>query len=134
MNSASPIAWLLLGVVVLVALFLGYWVHVALIKYCYLWHARRFCRRNNLEIQGWMAGYCFEESKGRRCKTEMTALALDCRDSLGARRVVNLLVSLFGVKVAYGFPGFPAEPGTAPNGGSRYSVVWERGSGPPSAS
>jgi hypothetical protein len=131
MNSISLTAWGLPGVLALMALFLGYWVHVSLIKHCYLWHARRFCRRNNLEILRWQAGYCFEESQGRRVKTELTAMALDCRGSHGERRVVNLLVWVFGVKVAYGFPGFPVEPGTAPNGGPALSVIWERGSGPP---
>jgi hypothetical protein len=130
MNSISLTAWLLLGLLALMALFLGYWVHVSLIKHCYLWHARRFCRRHNLKILRWQAGYCFEESHGRRVKTELTALALDCRGSHGERRVVNLLVWVFGVKVAYGFPGFPVEPGTAPNGGPALSVIWERGSGP----
>ena len=134
MSSTSPTGWIFLGVAALLAPLLGYWVYVSLIKYCYMWHARRFCRRNNLKILRWQAGYCFEESHGRRVKTELTALALDCRASDGERRVINLLVSLFGVKVAYGFPGFPVEPGTAPNGGPPLSVLWERGSGPPSAS
>jgi hypothetical protein len=73
-----------------------------------------------------MAGYCFEESGGKRVKTEFTALALDCRDSHGERRVVNLLVSVLGVKAAFGLPGLPSEPGP------RLSVLWERGSGPAS--
>ena len=134
MHDLPLSGWIALGAIALVSPFLGYWVHVSLIKYCYLWHGRRFCKRNNLEILGWSAGYCFEESQGRRVKTEFTALALDCRDSHGERRVVNLVVWLFGVKIAYGFPGFPVEPGAALNGGSRYSVIWERGSRPPSVS
>jgi hypothetical protein len=128
MHNAPINEWIIFGIIALSAPFLGYWVHVLLIKYCYLWHARRFCRKNKLELLAWTAGYCFEELRGKRLKTAYTAFALDCRDSQGERRVVNLLVSVLGVKLAFGFPGYPTEPGP------RLSVLWERGSGPPSLS
>jgi hypothetical protein len=134
MKGASPNTWVLIGAASLIFPLLGYWAHVSLINYCYLRHARRFCRRNNLGILRWRAGDCFAESHGRRVKTELTAFAMDCRTVHGERRVVTMLVGVFGIKVAYGFPGFPAEPGTAPIGGPQLSVLWERGSGPPSVS
>ena len=81
-----------------------------------------------------MAGYCFKESGGKRVKTAYTAFALDCRDNQGARRVVNLIVGVFGVKAAFGLPGLPAEPNAALNDGPLLSVVWERGSEPPPVS
>ena len=109
MRNALVNEWIVIGIIALSAPFLGYWVHVSLIKNCYLRHARRFCRKNKLELLEWMAGYCFEESHGKRVKTEYTAFALDCRDSQGERRVVNLLVGVFGVKAAFGLPGLPAE-------------------------
>lgn len=134
MRNAPVSEWIVIGIIAVSAPFLGYWVHVSLVRYCYLRHARRFCRKNKLELLAWMAGYCFEESHGKRVKTEYTAFALECRDSQGERRVVNLLVGVFGVKAAFGLPGLPAEPNAAPNGGPRLSVQWERGSGPPSVS
>ena len=134
MRNASFSEWIVIGIIALSAPFLVYPVHVGLIRYCYLQYARGFCRKNKLELLAWMAGYCFEESGGKRVKTEYTAFALDCRDSQGERRVVKLLVGVFGVKAAFGLPGLPAEPGAAPNGGPRLSVLWERGSGPPSVS
>jgi hypothetical protein len=134
MRNASVNEWIVIGIIALSAPFLGYWVHVLLIKYCYLPHARRFCGKNKLDLLAWRAGYCFEESGGKRVKTEYTAFALDCRDSHGERRVVTLLVGVFGVKAAFGLPGMPAEPNGAPNDGPRLSVLWERGSGPPSVS
>ena len=130
MRNVSVSEWVVIGLIALLALFLGYWVNVALIKYCYLWYARRFCRKNKLELLAWKAGYCFEESGGKRVKIEYTAFALDRRDCQGERRVVNLLVSVLGVKAAFGLPGFPATP----NGSPRLSVLWEQGSGPPSGS
>jgi hypothetical protein len=134
MRNAPVSEWIVIGIIALSAPLVGYWVHVSLIKYCYLWYARRFCRKNDLELLAWMAGYCFEESGGKRVKTEYTAFALDCRDSHGGRRVVNLLIGVFGVKAAFGLPGLPAEPNAASNSGHRLSVLWERGSGPPSVS
>src|SRR5215831_3648260 len=92
MRNTPLNAWMVIGIIALSAPLLGYWVHVSLIKYCCLQHARRFCRKNKLELLAWRAGYCFEESGGKRVKTEHTAFALDCRDIHGERRVVNLLV------------------------------------------
>ena len=134
MHNVSLSELIVIGVIALLALLLVYPVHVGLIRYCYLPHARRFCRKNKLEILAWMAGYCFEESGGKRVKTEYTAFALDCQDSQGQRHAVKLLVGVFGVKAAFGLPGLPAEPNAPPNGGPRLSVLWERGSGPPSVS
>lgn len=134
MRNVSFSELIVIGVIALLALFLVYPVHVGLIRYCYLPYARRFCRKNKLELLGWMAGYCFEESGGKRAKTEYTALALDCRDSHGERHAVKLIVGVFGVKAAFGLPGLPAEPNVPPDGGRRLSVLWERGSEPPSMS
>ncbi len=134
MRDASLSTWIALGVIALLSPFLFYGVHIFLIKYCCLWHARRFCRRNGLEIVAWHAGTCFEESQGRWVKTEYTALVLDCRDAHGQRREVNLMVWPLGVKIAYGFPEFPVEPGAALKGKSRFRVIWELGSGPPPGS
>lgn len=131
MRNVPVNEWVFIGIIALLTPFVGFWVHVALIRHCYLWYARRFCRKNRLELLSWRAGSCFEESGGKRVKTEYTAFALDCRDNQGERRVVNLLVSVLGVKAAFGLPGYPAEPGVPPDGGPRLSVMWERGSGTP---
>lgn len=133
MRNAPINLWIVVAIIAVLVPFLGYWVHVSLIKYCYLRHAQRFCRKNKLELLAWRAGYCFEESRGRRIKSEYTAFALDCRDSQGERRNVNLLVGVFGVKAAFGLPGLPSEPNAAPDA-PRLSVRWERGSEPPSVS
>ena len=134
MSNLSANWWIVIGIFALSFPFLGHWVHVSLIKYCYLRHAQRFCRKNKLELLAWKAGYCFKESRGKRVKIEYTAFALDCRASQGERCVVNLLVGVSGVKAAFGLPGLAAEPNPAPKGGPRLSVRWELGSGPPSVS
>ena len=132
MRNTPASQWIVIGLIALSFPFLGYGVHVCLIKYCYLWHARRFCRKNKLELLTWMAGFCFEESAGKRVKTEYTAFALDCRDNHGKRHTVNLAVGVFGVRAASGLPGLPTELTLAPNGGPPLSVLWEHCSGPPS--
>jgi len=134
MREAPYITWIAIGLVALISPFLGFWVHVCLVKYYYLWHARRVCRKKHLEIREWTAGYCFEECRGRWLKTALTGYELDCQDSQGRRLVVNLLVGVVGVKAAFGLPGYPAEPYAVPKGRSRLSVQWERGSGPQSVS
>jgi len=50
MRNTPASQWIVIGLIALSFPFLGYGVHVCLIKYCYLWHARRFCRKNKLEL------------------------------------------------------------------------------------
>src|SRR5215469_4526913 len=103
MCSMSPLCVMLAkldgpGVAVVVgagvlALPLFYFVHYGL-EYCYLVHARRFCRRHGLELSRWRCEPACDKSG---LKTEFTLVELDCLDNQKQRRLVRLLVWVFGV-------------------------------------
>ncbi len=78
----------------ILALPLMYAVHCGL-NYCCLRHARRFCRQNGLEVSKWRCGPAFEQSG---IKTEFTLVELDCLDARKQRRLVRLLVWVFGIR------------------------------------
>ena len=71
-----------------------YAVHCGL-GYCCVRHARRICRRNGLEIRRSRAGMAFNQSG---VKTEFTIVELDCLDGQKQRKLVRLLVWVFGIR------------------------------------
>jgi hypothetical protein len=80
-------------VAAVIALPAFYFVHRCL-EYFYLLHARRFCKENGLELVRWRCGPAFEKSG----KTEFTIFELDCLDNQKQRKVVRLLVWIFGIR------------------------------------
>lgn len=74
-------------------LYMMYGIHLLLNYHC-LWHARRFCGRNGLEIRRSRWRPAFEPSG---IKTEFTLVELDCVDIQRQRRLVRLLVWAFGI-------------------------------------
>jgi hypothetical protein len=81
-------------VAAVVALPAFYFVHRGL-TYFYLMHARRFCKRNGLVLVRWR---CLPEFDKSGTKTEFTIFELDCLDAQKQRRLVRLLISLFGIR------------------------------------
>jgi hypothetical protein len=77
------------------AIFLCYGVHCALVKYCYLPHARRWCVKNGYSVVGQQA-FCAIGPSG--VKSEYTGFELECLDRDQRKRFVVLLVGLLGVK------------------------------------
>jgi hypothetical protein len=84
---------LIVGVSIL-ALPVLYLVHRGL-EYCCLIHAQRFCRKNGFEIVRWRCGPAFDCSG---IKTEFTLVDLDCLDGRRERKLVRLLVWVFGIR------------------------------------
>src|SRR4051812_12163725 len=91
---ASAAEIVILGVVLVLTLPVWCLVHLALQR-CYLMHARRFCRKH---------GYKLLRSRWRPArdnsgiKTELTLFELDCRDKNSQRRLVRLLIWIFGTR------------------------------------
>lgn len=77
------------------ALLCGYFAHCLLEKYCFLKQARRFCRKHGFEPERWVYGIAFEPSG---VKTEYYLFLISCLNKNKRRRMVQLLVSPFGVK------------------------------------
>lgn len=80
-----------------VALYLFWVVHRVLDRVC-VRHARRFCRRQGLEICRVRWQPAFVPSGGKRVKTEFTLVQLDCVDTQKQRRLVLLMVWPFGIR------------------------------------
>jgi hypothetical protein len=80
-------------VAAVIALPAFYLVHRGL-EYCYLLYGRRFCRKNGLKLVRWRCGPAF----GKSGKTEFTILELDCLDAQKQRKLVRLLVWIFGIR------------------------------------
>ena len=74
--------------------YLAWFVHCALDRIC-MRHARRFCKRNGLDIRRVRCQPAFEQSGA---KTEFSLVQLDCFDAQKHRRLVLLLVWPFGVR------------------------------------
>lgn len=100
----AEIILIVLAVLVTGPLFYG--VHCGL-DYCCLKHARRFCRKRGLEVKRWRLGPAFDQT---RAKTEFTLVELDCLDRQGQRRLVRLLVWLFGIRKVLGDEQYPESP------------------------
>ena len=71
-----------------------WFIHCTLDRCC-VRHARRFRRRNGLEVCRARADMEFDES-GR--KTEFTIVELDCLDGQKQRKLIRLLVWVFGIR------------------------------------
>ena len=84
----------LVAIALPVTAYLAYFVHCTLERLCEV-HARRFCRRKGLEVRRSRAWIAFEKSGA---KTEFTIVELDCLDGQKQRKLIRLLVWLFGVR------------------------------------
>lgn len=100
---------LIVGFVVAIPVVLyTFWiVHCTLDRVC-VSHARRFCRRHGLEVCRVRWRPDFELSGGKRLKTEFTQVQLDCLDAQKQRRLVLVLVWLFGVRKLVSNEIYPA--------------------------
>src|SRR3954451_66282 len=76
------------------ALPLFYLIHCGL-TYCCLLHALRFCRKNSLDIVRYKCGPAFNASG---LKTECILFELDCLDCKKQRKLIHLLVWVFGIR------------------------------------
>src|SRR5258706_9670497 len=92
MRVLSILALVVLGIPAL--LYLSWFVHCTLDRCC-VRHARRFCRRKGLDVRRSRAGMAFGQSGG---KTEFTIVELDCLDLQQHRRLIRLLVWVFGIR------------------------------------
>lgn len=91
-------------VVVVPAVLYAFWVaHIMLGCLC-VGHARRFCRRNSLEVRRARWQPEFEPSG---VKTEFSLVQLDCLDAQKHRRLVLLSVWPFGVRKLVGDEIYP---------------------------
>jgi hypothetical protein len=91
LGTMGIISIVVIGVLSLPAL---YFVHRCL-EYHYLWLARRYCAKNGLKPVRWRCGPEFEKSG---VKTEFTVVELDCLDNQQQRKLVRLLVWVFGIR------------------------------------
>ena len=76
------------------------------LHYCYLCHAKRFCRENNLILNGWKCSPAFDDTG---LKTEFTLVELDCLDDQMNRRLVRLSISLLGIHKVVANEVFPSQ-------------------------
>ena len=103
--------WLLLIVAVfavgIAGMYLMYFVHLALDQVC-VRHARRFCGRHGLEIRRVRWQPAFRTSGGKRVKTEITLVQLDCFDCQKQRKLVLLAVWPLGLREVVSNEPYPA--------------------------
>ena len=92
--SASALQVILIITVGVLFIPLSYAVHCGL-NYCYRAYARRFCRKKGLEMVRGRCRPAFDESG---TKTEFTIFELDCLDAQKQRRLLRLLIWIFGVR------------------------------------
>jgi len=78
-------------------------VHYGL-EYCYLVYARRFCRKNGFKMVNWRSGPAFDESG---FKTEFTIFELDCLDGQSQRKLIRLLIWIFGIRKMLSNENYP---------------------------
>ena len=84
------------------AILLGYHVHRALNVICIM-YARAFCRRGRLDVRRWRAGPEFQSG----VKTEFTIVELDCLDYQRRRRLIRLVVWIFGIRKVLNNEAYP---------------------------
>jgi len=102
-NSPAKFEIIFIIVVGILALPLMYAVHCCL-DYCCLRHARRFCRQNGLEISRSRWQPAFDRTG---VKTEFTLVELDCLDGRKQRKLVRLIVWVFGVRKVLNDESYP---------------------------
>ena len=95
-----------LGIGIPACLYLFWLVHCAMGRVC-VGHARRFCRRNGLEISRARWQPDFWAAGGKKIKTEFTLVQLDCFDARKQRKLVLLLVWPFGVRKLISTESYP---------------------------
>ena len=83
-----------IGLAVPISMYLLWFVHCT-VERCCVAHARRFCRRKGLEVRRSRHQMAFDVSGE---KTEFTMVELDCFDAQKQRRLLLLLVWIFGVR------------------------------------
>ena len=100
-----PVALIIVAAVVAVPaiLGLGWLVHCALNRFC-ISLGERHCRGRGLAVVRSRAGIAVEPSG---VKTEFTIVELDCLDAHRERRLVRLLVWLFGVRTILTDESYP---------------------------
>jgi hypothetical protein len=72
--------------------------------YCCLAHAKRYCRKNGIELKRWRCGPQFDATG---VKTEFTVIQLDCLDGEKRRKLISLSVWIFGVRKVLADEGYP---------------------------
>jgi hypothetical protein len=104
------------GIIALIALVIAvlpafYFVHRTL-EYCYFLHARRFCRKQGFKLGRWRCRPAFDNSG---IKTEFTIVEVDCVDIQGQRKLVRLLIWIFGIRKVLANEKYPEslDAGTA---------------------
>jgi hypothetical protein len=92
--ASGALEVILIIAAVLLALPLWCLAHFGL-EYCYLIYARRFCNKNGYQLLRARGGPAFDDSG---VKTESYLVELDCEDVQGQRKLVRLLIWVFGVQ------------------------------------
>ncbi|MDB6110409.1 MAG: hypothetical protein JWR69_2159 [Pedosphaera sp.] len=78
-------------------------VHCGL-EYCYLVYARRFCRNNGLKLMRWKCWMAFDKSG---VKTEFTIFELNWLDGQSQRKLVRLVIWIFGIRKVLSNENYP---------------------------
>ena len=91
LSTSGIFVMIAMGIAVLPAF---YFVHRTL-EYCYFLHARRFCRKHGFKPGRWRCGPAFDKTG---IKTEFTILEIDCVDVQGQRKLIRLLIWIFGIR------------------------------------
>lgn len=107
------LVWAALIVVGVPAFLYFFWlVHCAMDSIC-MWHARRFCTGNGLEVNRVRCQSAFEKSGVKSgVKTESTLVQLDCFDIKKERRLVLMLTWPFGIRKQLSDEKYPEDYGT----------------------
>lgn len=91
-----------LGAGVLIVLLM--WVVHRGVDYCCLRHAWRYSRRNGVQV---IRSRWRPECEASGIKTEFTLIELDCLDDRKQRKIVRLLVWVFGVRKVLSHENYP---------------------------
>lgn len=95
MDTVNVVAFIVIGVL---ALPLWVLVHIGL-RRLYFAHVARFCRRRGFTVSAYREARC----------NESVLIELDCVDEQQRRRLVRLLVWIFGIREVLGVEDFPDE-------------------------
>ena len=91
----TRLLWILVlvGLGIPALLYMAWIVHCTLDR-CYVRHARGWCKRKGLTVLRSRAGMAFDASG---LKTEFTIVELECLDDQKKRKLIRLLVWIFGI-------------------------------------
>lgn len=84
----------LVGLGIPALMYMAWIVHCTLDRCC-VRRARRWCKRKGLAVLRLRAGMAFDASG---LKTEFTIVELDCLDGQKERKLIRLLVWIFGIR------------------------------------